>query len=89
MLRLAAVICAAILTLAALWAARAVMTSVAFALPIMALVWPLQRRLKARLPSCSASARACIETGLHVPLSSSYLPHTEGSYKEFSVQFSR
>jgi predicted PurR-regulated permease PerM len=50
MLRLAAVICAAILTLAALWAARAVMTSVAFALPIMALVWPLQRRLKARLP---------------------------------------
>jgi AI-2 transport protein TqsA len=53
-LRLAAVICAAILTLAALWAARAVMAPVAFALFIMALVWPLQRRLKAPLPQLIA-----------------------------------
>jgi hypothetical protein len=36
-LRLAAVICAAILTLAALWAAHAVMAPVAFSLFIMAL----------------------------------------------------
>jgi AI-2 transport protein TqsA len=50
MLRLAALACAAILTLAGLWAASAVMTPVAFALFIIALVWPLQRRLQVILP---------------------------------------
>ena len=49
-LRLAAMICAAVLTLVGLGAARAVMTPVAFALFIIALVWPLQRRLNAMLP---------------------------------------
>jgi len=49
-LRIAAVVCAAILTLAGLYLARSVMTPVVFALFIIALVWPLQRRLKARLP---------------------------------------
>ncbi len=53
-LRLAAVICAAILILAALWATRAVMTPVAFALFIIALVWPLQRRLTRFLPQLPA-----------------------------------
>ncbi len=53
-LRLSAVVCAVLLTLAALWAARGVMTPVAFALFIIALVWPLQRRLKAHLPQLVA-----------------------------------
>ena len=53
-LRLAAVVCAVILTLAALSLARGVMTPVAFALFIIALVWPLQRRLKTRLPQLVA-----------------------------------
>jgi AI-2 transport protein TqsA len=53
-LRLAAVVCAIILTLAALSLARSVMTPVAFALFIIALVWPLQRRLKMRLPQLVA-----------------------------------
>jgi AI-2 transport protein TqsA len=53
-LRLAALICATLLTLAALWVTRGVMTPVAFALFIIALVWPLQRRLKTRLPQLVA-----------------------------------
>lgn len=53
-LRLAALICAAILTLAGLALAHSVMTPVAFALFIIALVWPLQRRLKTRLPALVA-----------------------------------
>ena len=53
-LRLAALICAALLTLAALWVTRSVMTPVAFALFIIALVWPLQRRLKRHLPQLVA-----------------------------------
>jgi AI-2 transport protein TqsA len=50
LLRLALLTGAAILILAALWATRAVMTPVAFALFIIALVWPLQRRLQNWLP---------------------------------------
>jgi predicted PurR-regulated permease PerM len=38
------------LTLTGLWAASAVMTPVAFSLFIIALVWPLQRRLRVVLP---------------------------------------
>jgi AI-2 transport protein TqsA len=53
-LRLAALICAVLLALAALWITRSVMTPVAFALFIIALVWPLQRRLKTRLPQLVA-----------------------------------
>ena len=53
-LRLAAVTGAAILVLAGLWAARGVMTPVAFALFIIALVWPLQRRLARFLPQLLA-----------------------------------
>jgi hypothetical protein len=53
-LRLAATICAAVLMLAGLWAARSVMTPVAFALFIIALVWPLQRRLQAVMPQVIA-----------------------------------
>jgi predicted PurR-regulated permease PerM len=53
-LRSAAVICATILALAGLWAASAVITPVAFALFIIALVWPLQRRLQAVLPQVIA-----------------------------------
>jgi predicted PurR-regulated permease PerM len=53
-LRWAAMICAAILTMAGLWAASAVMIPVSFALFIIALVWPLQRRLQARLPQVIA-----------------------------------
>jgi AI-2 transport protein TqsA len=47
-------ISAAILTLAGLWAASSVMTPVVFALFIIALVWPLQRRLQAILPQVIA-----------------------------------
>ena len=53
-LRLSALVCAAILTLAALSLAESVMTPVAFALFIIALVWPLQRRLQRRLPQLIA-----------------------------------
>ncbi|MGC2521949.1 MAG: AI-2E family transporter, partial [Stellaceae bacterium] len=53
-LRLAALVCAVLLALAALWVARGVMTPVAFALFIIALVWPLQRRLNRRLPQLVA-----------------------------------
>src|SRR5262245_2232429 len=53
-LRWAAMICAAILVLAGLWAARGVMTPVAFALFIIALVWPLHRRLQTVLPQVIA-----------------------------------
>jgi len=51
---LAALICATVLTLAGLWAASSVMTPVAFAVFIIALVWPLQRRLQAGLPQVIA-----------------------------------
>lgn len=47
-------ISAAILTLAGLWAGSGVMTPVVFALFIIALVWPLQRRLQAVLPQVIA-----------------------------------
>jgi len=47
---MAVMICAAVLTLAGLWAARAAIAPVAFALFIIAIVWPLQRRLQAVLP---------------------------------------
>ena len=53
-LRLAALICAVILTLAALSLARSVMPPVAFALFVIALVWPLQLRLKRKLPQLVA-----------------------------------
>jgi predicted PurR-regulated permease PerM len=53
-LRLAALVCAIILSLVGLSLARGIMTPVAFALFIIALVWPLQRRLQARLPQLAA-----------------------------------
>jgi predicted PurR-regulated permease PerM len=53
-LRLAALVCAVILGLAALALAKSVMTPVAFALFIVALVWPLQRRLQRHLPQLIA-----------------------------------
>ena len=53
-LRLAALVCAVILGLAALALAKSVMTPVAFALFIVALVWPLQRRLRRHLPQLVA-----------------------------------
>ena len=53
-LRLAALTCAIILTLAALSLAHSVMIPVAFALFVIALVWPLQRRLKRKLPQLVA-----------------------------------
>ena len=48
------IISAVILVLAALSLARSVMTPIAFALFIIALVWPLQRRLQRRLPQLLA-----------------------------------
>jgi AI-2 transport protein TqsA len=54
MLRLSALVCAVILTLAALALAQSVITPVAFALFIIAVVWPLQRRLQRRLPQLLA-----------------------------------
>src|SRR5215472_1817116 len=58
----------AILVLAGLWAARGVMTPVAFALFIIAPVWPLQRRLQAVLPQVIAvlvtSAVALLAIGI-------------------------
>jgi AI-2 transport protein TqsA len=54
MFRAAAIIAAAVLALAGLWAARAVMMPVAFGWLIIALVWPVQRRLRAKLPQVIA-----------------------------------
>jgi AI-2 transport protein TqsA len=54
MLRLSVMICTVLLTLAGLWAARAVIAPVTFALFIIALIWPLQRRLKTVLPQVIA-----------------------------------
>jgi predicted PurR-regulated permease PerM len=54
LLRLSVIVCAVVLTLTGLSAARAVMTPVAFALFIIALVWPLQRRLRAMIPQVIA-----------------------------------
>jgi AI-2 transport protein TqsA len=53
-LRLSAVVLAVIVTLAALALAHSVMIPVAFALFVIALVWPLQRRLQRRLPQLLA-----------------------------------
>jgi AI-2 transport protein TqsA len=53
-LRLAALAGATILILAGLSLARSIMTPVTFAVFIIALVWPLQRRLKTRLPQLVA-----------------------------------
>jgi predicted PurR-regulated permease PerM len=53
-LRLAAITGAVILVLAGLSLARSIMMPVTFALFIIALVWPLQRRLQARLPQLVA-----------------------------------
>jgi predicted PurR-regulated permease PerM len=53
-LRLAALTCAIILTLAALALARTVMTPVAFALFVIALVWPMHRQLQRKLPQLVA-----------------------------------
>jgi AI-2 transport protein TqsA len=53
-LRLSALSCAIILVLAGLSLARSIMTPVTFAVFIIALVWPLQRRLKTRLPQLVA-----------------------------------
>jgi len=47
-------ICATILALAGLWAASAMIMPVTFALFVIALVWPLQRRLQAVLPQVIA-----------------------------------
>jgi AI-2 transport protein TqsA len=53
-LRASAVISAVILTLAAVSLARSAMTPAAFAVFVIALVWPLQRRLQRRLPQLLA-----------------------------------
>jgi AI-2 transport protein TqsA len=53
-LRHCAVICAIVLTLAGLALAKSVMMPVAFALFVIAVVWPLQRRLQRRLPQLLA-----------------------------------
>jgi len=52
--RSAALVSATVLALAGLWAASAVMIPVTFALFIIALVWPLQRRLQTILPQVVA-----------------------------------
>jgi predicted PurR-regulated permease PerM len=61
-LRVAATIMAAILTIAALYATRAIFAPLAFALLIMAIVWPIQRRLQAVLPGLIALAFSMIVT---------------------------
>jgi AI-2 transport protein TqsA len=47
-------ICAAILVFAALYLARSILAPVVFALFIIAIVWPLQRSLQARIPKLLA-----------------------------------
>ena len=49
-------ICTAILVLIALYYARAVLAPVVFALFAIALVWPLQAYLQARIPKLVAAA---------------------------------
>jgi predicted PurR-regulated permease PerM len=61
-LRVAASITAAILVIAALYATRAIFAPLAFALLIMAIVWPMQRRLQAFLPNLVALAVSMLLT---------------------------
>jgi predicted PurR-regulated permease PerM len=61
-LRVAAAICAAILVVVALFAARAVFAPLAFAGLVIAIVWPMQRRLQAALPMLVALAVSMLVT---------------------------
>jgi AI-2 transport protein TqsA len=61
-LRVAATVTAAILAVAALYAARAIFAPLTFALLIMAIVWPMQRRLQAALPRLVALAVCMLVT---------------------------
>jgi AI-2 transport protein TqsA len=61
-LRVAASITAAILVVAALYATRAIFAPLCFALLIMAIVWPMQRRLQAFLPQLVALAVTMLVT---------------------------
>jgi predicted PurR-regulated permease PerM len=53
-LRVAASICAAILVIVALYAARVIFAPLSFAVLIMAIVWPMQRRLQSAMPQLLA-----------------------------------
>ena len=55
-------LCTAILVVAALYLARSVFAPLAFALFIIAIVWPLQLRLQARLPRLLALAMSILAT---------------------------
>ena len=59
-------LCTAILAVAALYLARAILGPVAFALLIIAIVWPLQRALQARIPQLLALAITLVVTILAV-----------------------
>ena len=49
-------LCTAILLVAVLYFARSILAPVAFSIFIIALVWPLQRALQARIPTLLALA---------------------------------
>ena len=47
-------LCTTVLVLAALYFARSILAPVAFSLFVIAIVWPLQRTLQARMPALLA-----------------------------------
>ncbi len=69
--RICLAICTAILTIAALYLARSVLAPVAFALFIIALLWPMQRRLQSLMPRLLAMIIAVLVAILVIAVLSS------------------
>jgi AI-2 transport protein TqsA len=59
-------LCAAVLVIASLYAARSIFAPIAFSLFIIAIVWPIQRTLQARMPRLLALAITTLITALVV-----------------------
>ena len=55
-------LCTTVLVLAALYAARSILAPVAFSLFVIAIVWPLQRTLQARMPALLALLATLVVT---------------------------
>ena len=55
-------LCTTVLVLAALYLARSILAPVAFSLFVIAIVWPLQRVLQARMPALLALLATLVVT---------------------------
>jgi AI-2 transport protein TqsA len=61
-LRVTIGLCAAIITLTALYFSETIFAPLAFVLLIIAIIWPVQKRLQARLPKLVALAVSMLAT---------------------------